>query len=63
MTLCPGKLCGKYGVPEKLISIIRSFHDNMQAGISINDDVAHVTVSNGLRQGCVLAPTFIHTIF
>ena len=50
-------ILSKYGVPEKLIFIIRSFHDNMQAGISINDDVAHVTESNGLRQGCVLAPT------
>ena len=50
-------ILSKYGVPEKLISIIRSFHDNMQVGISINGDVSHVTVSNGLRQGCVLAPT------
>ena len=50
-------ILSKYGIPEKLISIIRSFQDNMQAGISINDDVAHVTVSNGLRQGFVLAPT------
>ena len=48
-------ILSKYGIPERLISIIRSFHDNMQARISINDDVAHVTVSNGLRQGCVLA--------
>ena len=56
-------ILSKYGVPEKLISIIRSFHDNMQAGISINDDVAHVTVSNGLRQGCVLAPTLFILFF
>ena len=30
-------ILSKYGIPEKLISIVRSFHDNMQAGISIND--------------------------
>ena len=42
-------ILSKYGIPGKLISTIRSCHDNMQAGISINDDVAYVTVSNGLR--------------
>ena len=47
-------ILSKYSAPEELISIIRSFHDNMQAGICVNDDVAHVTVSNGLRQGSVL---------
>ena len=56
-------ILSKYGVPEKLISIIRSFHNNMQAEISINDDVAHVTVSIGLRQGCVLAPTLFILFF
>ena len=53
----------KYGISKKLVSIIRSFHDNMQAGISINDDIAHVVVSNGLRQGCVLAPTLFMLFF
>ena len=29
----------------------------MQAGISIDDDLAQISVSNGLRQGCILALT------
>ena len=55
----------KYGVPEKLVNIIKSFHDNMQAGITVNDNVAHVTVSNGLRQGCVMCscPYFVYPVF
>ena len=52
----------KFGVPEKLVNIITSLHDNMQAGISINDHVAHVTVFSGLRQGCVLA-TILFILF
>ena len=51
------------GVPDKLIHLIRSFLDNMQAGISIADNVAHVTGSNGLRQGCVLVPTLFISFF
>ena len=56
-------ILAKFGVPDKLIHLIRSFHDNMQAGISIADNVVHMTVSNGLRQGCVLAPTLFVLFF
>jgi len=56
-------ILSKYGVPEKLISLIRSFHDDMQAEISVGDNVAQVVVSNGLRQGCVLAPTLFVLFF
>jgi len=34
---------------------MESFHEDMQAGIFVSDDVAQVMVSNDLRQGCVLA--------
>ena len=35
----------------------------MQARISVGDNVAQVVVSNGLRQGCVLAPTLFVLFF
>ena len=41
----------KYGVPVKLVNLIKSFHEDMQAEISVGDSVAQVVVSNGLRQG------------
>ena len=47
----------KHGVPDILISVIKSLHDSMQAGISMEGNLANINVSNGLRQGCVLAPT------
>jgi len=53
----------KYGVPVKLVNLIKSFHEDMQAGISVGDSVAQVVVSNGLRQGCVLAPTLFVLFF
>jgi len=30
----------KYGIPKKLVNLIQSFHEDMQAGISVDDDVA-----------------------
>jgi len=50
-------ILSKYGALEKLANLIKSFHKDMQAGISVGDDVAQVVVSTGLRQGCVLTPT------
>ena len=37
-------ILSKYGVTEKLVSLIRSFHDDIQAGISVGDNVAQVAV-------------------
>jgi len=53
----------KYGIPKKLVNLIKSFHEDMQAGISVGDNVAQLVVSNGLRQGYVLAPTFVYFVF
>jgi len=33
--------CGpNYGVPKKLVNLIKSFHEDMQAEISVGDDIA-----------------------
>ena len=41
-----------------MISVIRQFHDGMQAYVRLDDRVcsARFAVEQGLRQGCVLAP-------
>jgi len=44
----------KYGVPVKLVNLINSISEDMQAGISVGDGVTQVVVS---EKGCVLAPT------
>ena len=44
------------GVPNDLVSIIRSFHDGMEAHVRVAGGLSDVIqVRNGLRQGCVLA--------
>ena len=35
-------ILSKYDIPDKLVNLIRSFHEDMQAGISVGDNVAQV---------------------
>ena len=51
----------KCGVPPKMLSIVKSFHERMQAEVRIGDvTTEHFEVRNGLRQGCTLAPTLFN---
>ena len=51
----------KCGVPPKLLSIVKSFHEGMQAEVRVEDVTAeHFEVRSGLRQGCTLAPTLFN---
>ena len=52
---------GKLGVPDTLIDIIRSFHDNMNASIRVDGELLEeIEVNNGLRQECSMAPTLFN---
>ena len=42
----------KFEVPEVLIKIVRSFHENMTA----QNRLEGINMNNGLRQGCTIAP-------
>ena len=55
---------GKLGCPPRFVQIIRSFHDGM-VGRVIEDGTASdpFPVSNGVKQGCVLAPTLFSLLF
>ena len=48
----------RFGVPPRMISIIRQFHDGMRACIRLDGGRTSewFPVRQGLRQGCVLAP-------
>ena len=51
------KALRKLGVPEPVIELIRSFHQDMQAQIQMNGTLLEkINVTNGLRQGCCMAP-------
>ena len=54
----------KVGVPPKMLSIIRSFHEGMQAEVRVKDiTMDTIEVMNGLRQGCALASTLFNVYY
>ena len=56
----------KYGVPPSMLSIVHSLHDGMSAEVIVNGQMApefEVHICNGLRQGCVIAPTLFKLYF
>ena len=54
----------KYGIPPRMINIIRSFHEGMKSSVSVNGEhTSEFEVRNGLRQGCTIAPTLFNLYF
>ena len=52
-----------YSLP-KFINIVRQFHDGMQASVRDNGETLKpFPVINGVKQGCVLAPTLFSMYF
>jgi len=49
------------GVPEILVDIIRTFHEDMEARIRLDQDLLEeIDVNNSLRQGYTMAPTLFN---
>ncbi|XP_037783545.1 uncharacterized protein LOC119579712 [Penaeus monodon] len=58
------KIMGKFGCPSKIITIVRQFHDGMLVKVLDDGDESEAfPVTNGVKQGCVLAPTLFSTVF
>ena len=54
----------KLGCPEKFVSVVKSLHDVMEARVLDQGSFsATFNVSNGVKQGCVLAPTLFSIMF
>ena len=54
----------KIGCPDKFINIIRSFHEGMKGQVIVSGDLSDLFgISNGTKQGCVLAPLFFCIFF
>ena len=58
------KIMAKFGCPAKFIAMIRQIHDDILA--RIQNDVEYsesFSVTNGVKQGCVLAPILFSMMF
>nr|VZI01100.1 unnamed protein product [Spirometra erinaceieuropaei] len=58
------KIMQKFGYPERFTQMVRQLHDGMMARVTDNGAVSEAfAVTNGVKQGCVLAPTIFSLIF
>ena len=54
----------KFGCPRKFTVIVRQFHDGMSARVLDDGELSEAfPVTNGVKQGCVLAPTLFSMMF
>ena len=58
------KIMAKFGCPTKFIAMVRQFHDGMLARVQNDGEFSDpFPVTNGVKQGCVLAPTLFSMMF
>ena len=54
----------KFGCPTKFIAMVRQFHDGLLALVKNDGEFSDpFPVTNGVKQGCVLAPTLLSMMF
>ena len=58
------KIMAKFGCPAKFIAMVRQFHDGMLARVQNDSEFSDpFPVTNGVKQGCVLASTLFSMMF
>ena len=58
------KIMAKIGCPAKLIAMVRQFYDGMLARVQNDGEFSDpFSVTNGVKQGCVLASTLFSMMF
>ena len=58
------KIMAKFGCPAKFIAMVRQFHDGMLAKVQNDGEFSDpFPVTNGVKQGCVLASTLFSMMF
>ena len=57
-------IMSKFGCPDRFITLVRQFHDGMQTQVLDNGESSTpFPVTNGVKQGCVLASTLFSMMF
>ncbi len=58
------KILHSYGVPPKIVTLIKMFYDHFECSIILDNTISEwFTVESGVRQGCILSPIlFLVTI-
>ena len=52
------KILRKLGCPDRFVDLVSALHSGMQAVVKLKGDLSEpFGVNNGVKQGCVLAPT------
>ena len=58
------KIMAKFGCPARFIAMVRQFHDGMLARVQNDGEFSDpVPVTNGVKQGCILALTLFTMVF
>ena len=58
------KIMAKFGCPPRFKAMVRQFHDGMQARVQNDGEFSEpFEVTNGVKQGCVMAPTLFSMMF
>ena len=58
------KIMTKFGCPPRFIAMVRQFYDGMQARVQNDGEFSEpFEVTNGVKQGCVMAPTLFSMMF
>ena len=58
------KIMANFGFPPRFISMVRQFHDDMQTHVQIDGEFSEpLEVTNGVKQGCVMAPIPLSMMF
>nr|VZI12169.1 unnamed protein product [Spirometra erinaceieuropaei] len=58
------RIMQKFGCPKRFTQMVRQLHDGMMARVTDNGAVSEAfAVTDGVKQGCVLAPTLFSLMF
>ena len=58
------KILARLGCPPKFLTILRQLHEGQQGQVTHNGSLSgSFPISNGVKQGCILAPTLFSIFF